>query len=676
MGGRLSSAAVVLEGATLWRYSPENGCAIGIRTAPQVDAELADDEFLEVGDVFYVMEELEGADGVVFLRLADGRGWVFNQKPGVGTMCTRHQHAREALEEAQGRSEQRVGATAVRCRYHRLPKKLDDDYCVKPRKVLGSGANGDVVLGTSRYTKGKVAIKHLDLSTMDMQAREALITEVEIFLSMDHPHVARLLDVYETQDRLTLVMECLDGGDLFCRVKDQGKFKEAEAIEFVRQILLAVRYIHKRGVAHRDLKLENFMCESRDGNAIKLIDFGLGMFTDGHQSMDDCVGTLPYLAPEVLNKNYTSQCDMWSIGVITYILLSGKMPFRSTSEKQLLRDIRKANFSLEGGEWSEVSEVGRSFVLALMEPRPELRLTADEALHHPWLAGDVSIDPPALLEQCGGASSSSAAGFPPLATSSLIAFARAGPFRRSCWRLVAWSLVDCASSSKVASPGASPWDIAREAFLHLDTTGTGTISISDLKQALGGALPREVRLAVCKALAEFDETGKGEIRYSDFVAAMIAEAVCTDDLVMKDVCRRLSGGDRRGHVNAEGLQHVLGGVAGVEAAMAEMDWRCTGSVAPTEFVSFIRTAPEHGAASASAARTSAAATARAPTAGTVVWSAKAGNLRCGAWSKTTKRVAREVNRRARYLRVDGRRMLVLLPLLFTMAASSNSMLVQ
>merc|ERR1719215_476798 len=143
---------------------------------------------------------------------------------------------------------------------------------------------------------------------------EQLKAEVENYLSMDHPHIIRLYDVYESRQELFLVMECAEGGELFARLVEKKRFSEAEASDALRQMLLALNYIHSHGIVHRDVKLENFIYD-RHGH-LKLIDFGFSKMwaASANENMGDSLGTLAYAAPEVLQENYTSQCDMWSLG--------------------------------------------------------------------------------------------------------------------------------------------------------------------------------------------------------------------------------------------------------------------------------------------------------------------------------------------------------------------------
>merc|ERR1712032_501178 len=131
---------------------------------------------------------------------------------------------------------------------------------------------------------------------------------------MDHPNIARLVDVYESNNRLSLVMECMEGGELFERVKKMKIFAEADAAAAALQMLLAVNYMHSHGLVHRDLKLENFLFEREDSDVLKLIDFGFSRAWDQRSHMCERLGTVSYVAPEVLKGSYTSQCDLWSLG--------------------------------------------------------------------------------------------------------------------------------------------------------------------------------------------------------------------------------------------------------------------------------------------------------------------------------------------------------------------------
>jgi serine/threonine protein kinase len=172
------------------------------------------------------------------------------------------------FDEEIERLEAKTGKIAL-ARWHRLPRKLEDDYKITG-KILGFGCNGNVIMAQSRQNKNlKFAIKRLKLAG-DANQTAYLKSEVEISLSLDHPRIARLVDVYETDSQLFLVMECMEGGELMDRVKEAKRFSEEEAAHTIWQMLLAVNYLHSHGIVHRDLKLENFLFARNDSNHLNL----------------------------------------------------------------------------------------------------------------------------------------------------------------------------------------------------------------------------------------------------------------------------------------------------------------------------------------------------------------------------------------------------------------------
>merc|ERR1719453_364537 len=177
----------------------------------------------------------------------------------------------------------------------------------------------------------------------------------------------------------------MDGGELFDRVTEIKRFSERDCADTVWQMLLSLNYIHSHGIVHRDLKLENFLYEKKGGNHIKLIDFGFSKIWDSSLQMNVSCGTLSYVAPEVLDKNYTAQCDLWSLGVIVFILLAGYMPF-SGAEAVQTRNISEGKYKMKPERWKNVSEDATKFVKALLEVDPKKRLTCQQALDNKWIA--------------------------------------------------------------------------------------------------------------------------------------------------------------------------------------------------------------------------------------------------------------------------------------------------
>ncbi|CAK0907927.1 unnamed protein product [Prorocentrum cordatum] len=306
-----------------------------------------------------------------------------------GTVSSNKPATRESVTDLE-KVEKMSGKIAVSGRYHRPPKKMSEDYVVQ-EAVLGSGLNGEVKIAVSRHNPSsqKYAMKPLKLASIAPEDRSMLVSEVEVFLSLDHPHVTRLYDVYEEPEMLYLIMECMEGGELFDRIVKLKTFREQDAAETVNQMLLAVNYLHSHGMVHRDLKLENFLYDKKGSNHIKLIDFGFSKVWDPSAKMHASCGTLSYVAPEVLQCSYTNKCDLWSLGVITFILLAGYMPFAG-SDAQQRQNIKAGNYKMKPERWVKVSAEGKDFTFGLLQREPARRLSAEQALAHKWLKYSVA----------------------------------------------------------------------------------------------------------------------------------------------------------------------------------------------------------------------------------------------------------------------------------------------
>ena len=194
---------------------------------------------------------------------------------------------------------------------------------------------------------------------------------------LDHPNIVRIEEVYESTNEIYIVQELCLGGDLFDRLDEQTDYhySEAQCARLVKQMLSAIRYLHSKTIVHRDLKLENFLFSSREANAeLKMIDFGLSKHFEYGQSITGKVGTPYTVAPEIIRGNYDEKCDIWSLGVITYLLLSGETPFGGLDGENMLtvkQSILRAHVSFEPYEvWENVSTEGKAFVKRLLQAEP------------------------------------------------------------------------------------------------------------------------------------------------------------------------------------------------------------------------------------------------------------------------------------------------------------------
>nr|XP_023885944.1 CDPK-related kinase 1-like isoform X1 [Quercus suber] len=242
-----------------------------------------------------------------------------------------------------------------------------------------------------------VAVKVIPKSKMTTAiAIEDVRREVKILRALSgHKNLVQFYDAYEDDDNVYIVMELCNGGELLDRILSRGgKYSEEDARVVMVQILSVVAYCHLQGVVHRDLKPENFLFTSKDENSpLKAIDFGLSDYVKPDERLNDIVGSAYYVAPEVLHRSYGTEGDMWSIGVIAYILLCGSRPFWARTESGIFRAVLKADPSFDEAPWPSLSPDAIDFVKRLLNKDYRKRLTAAQALSHPWLANhhDVKI---------------------------------------------------------------------------------------------------------------------------------------------------------------------------------------------------------------------------------------------------------------------------------------------
>ncbi|KAM9325804.1 MAP kinase-activated protein kinase 3 [Gastrophryne carolinensis] len=267
---------------------------------------------------------------------------------------------------------------------------ITDDYKVS-KQVLGLGINGKVLECYRRDSGQKCALKILYDSP---KARR----EVEHHTrASGGPHIVSVLDVYENIHRgkrcLLIVMECMEGGELFTRIQQRGDhaFTEREASDIMRDIGMAIHHLHGLDIAHRDVKPENLLYTSKECNAIiKITDFGFCKETTVQNALQTPCYTPYYVAPEVLGpEKYDKSCDMWSLGVIMYILLCGYPPFYSNTGQAISpgmkKRIRMGQYEFPAPEWNDVSQEAKQMIQALLRTDPTERMTITQFMNHPWI---------------------------------------------------------------------------------------------------------------------------------------------------------------------------------------------------------------------------------------------------------------------------------------------------
>jgi len=263
---------------------------------------------------------------------------------------------------------------------------IRDNY--KIGKVLGSGAYGEVKECVHKRTQARRAVKIINKDLMSQNEQDRMLEEVQILKGLDHPNVLKIFEAYTDSKNFYIVTEILSGGELFDMIIRYPYFKERDAAKIMNQIFQAISYCHSNKIVHRDIKPENVLLESKQGtdSLIKIIDFGTSLMYDPEKQkkLKQTIGTPYYIAPEVLKQTYDSKCDIWSRGVIMFILLSGKPPFDGNDDDEILKNVNKGKPSYTDDIWKKVSAEGKDLLRKLLEYKPKNRISAAECLGHPW----------------------------------------------------------------------------------------------------------------------------------------------------------------------------------------------------------------------------------------------------------------------------------------------------
>eukprot|EP01129_Flabellula_baltica_P004426 TRINITY_DN1534_c0_g2_i4.p1 TRINITY_DN1534_c0_g2~~TRINITY_DN1534_c0_g2_i4.p1 ORF type:complete len:426 (-),score=88.78 TRINITY_DN1534_c0_g2_i4:13-1290(-) len=263
-------------------------------------------------------------------------------------------------------------------------------------EVLGTGNFAVVKKLTDKKTGEEFALKVIDKKKFLMQngtnRQNALMDEVKILQRISHPNCIKIFKVYDTDETLYLVLEIVTGGELFDSIVQKGSFSEEESKVLFRQMLEATGYLHSLGIAHRDLKPENILLKDKTSNIIKITDFGLSRIVDSATFMKTMCGTPQYVAPEILLSQNTSgyglACDLWSLGVILYVMLAGYPPFNE-SNGNIFEQIKEADFVFHTDYWADKSDTVKDLITLLLNPDPTTRLSTEDALNHEWFRGET-----------------------------------------------------------------------------------------------------------------------------------------------------------------------------------------------------------------------------------------------------------------------------------------------
>lgn len=289
---------------------------------------------------------------------------------------------------------------------------------------LGRGRFSVVQAATHKKEGARYAVKVVENESLtDEENLEALETEIKILRQLQHPHIVQLKEVVTTADNTYIVMELLSGGELFNRIVDKGCYPENEAAELFAQICVSIDYLHGLDIVHRDVKPENILFVSSESSDMKLIDFGYAGLWRPDKQLTGLCGTPDYVAPEVLTwyddddngTPYGKGSDLWSLGVLLYVILSGCSPFSADEEEQLLKQVAEAKYEFFENEWKNISAEAKDIISRLLVVDPAKRLTMAELLEHAWVKDAVAKCRKEMERKVAGAATAQSESAPPQA---------------------------------------------------------------------------------------------------------------------------------------------------------------------------------------------------------------------------------------------------------------------
>ncbi|KAL8118124.1 calcium-dependent protein kinase 18-like [Apium graveolens] len=441
-------------------------------------------------------------------------------------------------------------------------------------KLLGHGQFGYTYSATDNVTGDVVAVKKIDKNKMVQPiAVEDVKREVKILQALSgHENVVQFYSAFEDDSFVYIVMELCEGGELLDRIlsKKDSRYSEKDAAQVVRQMLRVAAECHLNGLVHRDMKPENFLFKSsKEDSPLKATDFGLSDFIKPGKKFKDIVGSAYYVAPEVLKRKSGPESDVWSIGVITYILLCGRRPFWEKTEDGIFKEILRSKPDFQRKPWASISDGAKDFVKKLLVKDPRARLTAAQALSHPWVreggdASEIPLDISVLFNM-----------------RQFVTYSRLKQFALR-------ALASTLDEEELRN--------LRDQFHAIDVDKNGAISLEEVRQALAQDRPWKIKdTCASEILKAMDGNTDGFIDFPEFVAATLRVHQLEEHDTKK--WQQLSQAafekfdvDKDGYITSQELRMHTGLKGSIQPLLKEADIDKDGKISLNEFRRLLRTA--------------------------------------------------------------------------------------
>lgn len=418
---------------------------------------------------------------------------------------------------------------------------VQSDYDIISK--IGSGSFGSVFKVHHKKTGQFRAMKVIKKDTVCLQDDDQkFLKEIEILIKADHPNIIKIYEYYVDNINYYLIMEFVSGGELYDTITSWKDFNEGKAAYILKQILSAVSYLHSFNIIHRDLKPENMLVENKTKNKkgdeeinIKIIDFGTCNFIEKNSKLTLKVGSPYYIAPEVLARNYNEKCDIWSCGVILYVLLVGYPPFTGNSTEDLLLNVKKGKYSMDGIYWKNVSSEAKDLVSKMLEFSPKKRLSAEEALKSKWIMrnSNNTISDPLVFKDV---------------LKNMKNFDAGEKFQQATIAYIVHFLFPSDEIEEL-----------KKVFKAIDKNGDGRITYDELTKCFEKVFGKEIlTVELNRIIEEVDGDANGFISYEEFLRVSINKSKLLDEKNLKLAFDTFDL-NKDGKLSADEIKQVLGG---------------------------------------------------------------------------------------------------------------------
>ena len=440
--------------------------------------------------------------------------------------------------------------------------KLEDKYEII--KEIGSGGFSRCLEVKNKTTGLLFACK--ELPKKKLSDYEGLMREVNLMIKLDHPNIIKLYEVYENEKYIYLIMELCTGGELFDRITENTEngiqFTEKEAADLFKRMMSAINYCHKNGIVHRDLKPENLLYLNKDKNSpIKVIDFGMSKRFDSKHFMSEKVGTAYYISPEVLQGKYDEKCDIWSAGVILYIIICGYPCFNGEDDDEIFEAIQKGKIAFPSPEWDDISDDVKNLIKKMC-CKPSDRLTAEQVLKEIWVKDNAPNAGKTLL---------------PLNAEPFKNYSKSNKLRKAVLTYIASRL----SEEEIKK--------IKAIFQSIDVDNDGKLSLEEMKKAV--SLADGIKMENIEELFKsIDTDNSGNIEYTEFISASIEKNVYLNKEKLKDAFK-LFDADNSGKISRleiEKILHMDKHTKEIDDIMAKHDKNKDGEIDFEEFLTMMK----------------------------------------------------------------------------------------